>query len=624
MRKIKLLSFGLGLSLFVNAGTIYVGQSGDNSAGTSWATAYNTIQPALAAAVSGDEIWVAQGTYIISSADTQLNFKEGVNVYGGFAGTETSKDARGTDPLSTVIAHTDTMTVNFRLLTSVDLNAASTWDGFTFEGAEKGLGVKLSGNCTLQNAVVKNCRTINGSGPGVYMISGSDFIPVSLKNTKVNNNVLQVSSANTAQLGGAGVCIKSGSKMAEVSDCEISGNSIEGISATGALEGMGAGIYMYEGVIRNTVIDHNKVWNSVNAAYSNNNFTGGGIVIVPLKVDVPAKEALIENCKVTNNTSVSRGGGIVIDPRWSGEYQGNYTISKTIVANNKTAVVGGGIFCTAPTKQVGDGWTLNVTNSLIANNSASVNNAGGGVYINIGCVVNMTNCTVVNNFSGKYGGAGIFFQGPNNHTIKATVKDVVFWGNVCPSYAIDQVHFKNSGQSSTIVFSAIQDYDAASTMYTSATLGDNMNLKADNADAFEGPAFVAPDDSVGYYPTYNGSADWRLSSSSILVDAGDDYLTEDLLGNARPQGDFSDIGAYEYTAGTGLNQILANKSFAYANGSSIIFNNLDNLKNLNIYTIQGKLLRVVSLQDGLNAINTSASSLYMLKSGTFSCKVLVP
>ena len=109
-----------------------------------------------------------------------------------------------------------------------------------------------------------------------------------------------------------------------------------------------------------------------------------------MKVDVPAKEVLIDKCIITNCTSPSRGGAIIIDPRWSGEYHGNYTISNTVISNNKTGVVGGGILCTAATKQTGNGWTLNINNSIISNNTA-LTNAGGGIDINIGCILNITN-----------------------------------------------------------------------------------------------------------------------------------------------------------------------------------------------------------------------------------------
>lgn len=56
--------------------------SGANN-GTSWADAYTNLQSALSIVSSGDEIWVAAGTY------SSITLKNGVSVYGGFAGTET-------------------------------------------------------------------------------------------------------------------------------------------------------------------------------------------------------------------------------------------------------------------------------------------------------------------------------------------------------------------------------------------------------------------------------------------------------------------------------------------------------------------------------------------------------
>ena len=55
---------------------------------TSWATASTTIQAAINAASSGDEVWVADGTYHEGISLTS------VSVYGGFTGAETAKDQR--------------------------------------------------------------------------------------------------------------------------------------------------------------------------------------------------------------------------------------------------------------------------------------------------------------------------------------------------------------------------------------------------------------------------------------------------------------------------------------------------------------------------------------------------
>ena len=70
-----------------NAATTYCVRStgSDAAAGTNWATALATVTQALAKAVSGDEIWVAQGTYVPGTARTDsFVMKSGVSLYGGF------------------------------------------------------------------------------------------------------------------------------------------------------------------------------------------------------------------------------------------------------------------------------------------------------------------------------------------------------------------------------------------------------------------------------------------------------------------------------------------------------------------------------------------------------------
>ena len=71
---------------------IYVNQAatGSNN-GTSWADAYADLQDALAVATSGDEIWVAEGTYKpTAGTDRTVSFivPQGIKVYGGFDGSE--------------------------------------------------------------------------------------------------------------------------------------------------------------------------------------------------------------------------------------------------------------------------------------------------------------------------------------------------------------------------------------------------------------------------------------------------------------------------------------------------------------------------------------------------------
>jgi len=70
---------------------IYVWKNspGPTHDGSSWNYAFTTITDGLAAASSGDEIWVAAGNY-----PEPITHKGGVGIYGGFAGTETAREQR--------------------------------------------------------------------------------------------------------------------------------------------------------------------------------------------------------------------------------------------------------------------------------------------------------------------------------------------------------------------------------------------------------------------------------------------------------------------------------------------------------------------------------------------------
>ncbi len=83
------------------ASRYYVKANGGNdlNSGLSWAQAFKTLHKALAVANAGDEIWVAKGIYRPNEGSGLLPnqwryayfyLKDGVSIYGGFAGNETS------------------------------------------------------------------------------------------------------------------------------------------------------------------------------------------------------------------------------------------------------------------------------------------------------------------------------------------------------------------------------------------------------------------------------------------------------------------------------------------------------------------------------------------------------
>ncbi|MEM6289748.1 MAG: myxococcus cysteine-rich repeat containing protein [Myxococcota bacterium] len=71
--------------------------------GSSWSNAYNVVQDALDAASPGDDLWIAAGVYLpVVPEATLADLVTCVDLYGGFAGTETSLEERPDDGLPTV------------------------------------------------------------------------------------------------------------------------------------------------------------------------------------------------------------------------------------------------------------------------------------------------------------------------------------------------------------------------------------------------------------------------------------------------------------------------------------------------------------------------------------------
>jgi hypothetical protein len=82
----------------------YVSKTGDGSDGLTWATAFTTVQDALAEAklAGSGEIWVAAGVYYPDEGDGQTNnsvtsafiLANDISLYGGFKTGETNRSER--------------------------------------------------------------------------------------------------------------------------------------------------------------------------------------------------------------------------------------------------------------------------------------------------------------------------------------------------------------------------------------------------------------------------------------------------------------------------------------------------------------------------------------------------
>src|SRR5512134_3734972 len=86
---------------------LYVRSDGTSWTCDSWENACG-LQTALAAATAGDEIWVKAGLYRPATdtrfLDATFQLKEGVALYGGFTGMETTRDQRDWETHITVLS----------------------------------------------------------------------------------------------------------------------------------------------------------------------------------------------------------------------------------------------------------------------------------------------------------------------------------------------------------------------------------------------------------------------------------------------------------------------------------------------------------------------------------------
>jgi len=83
---------------------VWSGATGLNN-GTSWANAYTSLQSGLSPSASGDQVWVAAGTYKPGTLRTdKFSMRNGVKIYGGFWTNMTQLSQRNWDVYPTILS----------------------------------------------------------------------------------------------------------------------------------------------------------------------------------------------------------------------------------------------------------------------------------------------------------------------------------------------------------------------------------------------------------------------------------------------------------------------------------------------------------------------------------------
>lgn len=309
--------------------------TGSNN-GTSWADAYNSLQSALDIVQSGQEIWIAAGTYKptkrtdpADSRTASFQMKNGVAIYGGFSGTETTLAERDFVTNKTILSGDIGVVGNtsdnsyhvFYHSADLNLNSTAILDGVTI---------------TRGNANGTNWTAYYGGG--MYNDASSP---------KLTNVII---SQNTASFGGGMYNRNQSSPI--LLNVKFIGNN-----------GGGSG-----GGMRNIGGSDPEV---TNVLFSGNEATyGGGI------------SNLNSNPKLTNvifsGNEAKDGGGVF-------NYASSLSLTNAIFIGNKAQNAGGGVFNSSDSSS-----SLTLTNVTMSGNestSAPGTISGGGGIIRNSIVV---------------------------------------------------------------------------------------------------------------------------------------------------------------------------------------------------------------------------------------------
>ena len=158
---------------------IYVNQqaAGSNT-GSSWTDAYTELEAALETARSGDQVWVAKGTYKPAPNGPQpqpFTLADGVRVYGGFSGAEVRRTQRDWETNVTKLSahHLANGAAGNKSPPVVAAAGNAVLDGFSIAGSEdslKGRGLATA-HVTLTVVATYNLTVQSSGVTGVIVTS---------------------------------------------------------------------------------------------------------------------------------------------------------------------------------------------------------------------------------------------------------------------------------------------------------------------------------------------------------------------------------------------------------------------------------------------------------------------
>jgi predicted outer membrane repeat protein len=474
-----------------------------SNGGLTWQDAYADLQDALAVAVAGDQIWVASGTYTPGGpGDRTASFelKSGVEIYGGFVGTEVSINER--DPvMNLTILSGDLNSNDIEILEPPELANEPTRSDNSYH--------VVTGSGTDETAVLDGFVITGGNANASGNTNGGGMINIGSTNGLVQANPTLVNCTfhgNSASRKGGGVYSSGGSPT--FVNCTFRGNH-----ALGSRNIPDGGGGMYNLNASPTVKD---------CTFRRNTTGGRGAGMY----NSGSSQTIIRCLFEENETFLSPsddtrvGGGIL-------SLYSNTVIRECVFAEN-IAGNGGGVFC-------GDGTSATIVHSLFFDNHAvqlhtDYNRKGdGGALQNYGADLTVIHCTFTGNTAIKPAAAGMSSQNGGS----STVNNCIFWGNVA-----------SEGTGSAAQIGGTDPVHVTHSCVQGGFPGMD-NIETD-------PLFADPEN--GDYRLKSQAGRWNPLSenwiqddvTSPCIDAGDPVSPIGL--EPFPSGGFVNMGAYGATA----------------------------------------------------------------------------
>ncbi|GAB3984549.1 hypothetical protein GCM10028806_59690 [Spirosoma terrae] len=573
------------LSLTTQAQTIrYVKQGGAGN-GSSWTNASGDLQ-AMINASGVQQVWVAAGTYkpggnANTNRTISFSMKNGVAIYGGFAGNETALNQRpainpttgqsSNSILSGEIGNSGSADNSFHVVNNdqTGIDNTAILDGFIIRGGnanDMNNGNDGTGGGMLNvstSPTVRNCSFLSNSasdygGGGMYNLSGNP----SLTNCSFQGNT-------TSGNGGGMYNVTSNPSL---TNCSFQTNSASGSGGGMYNESSNSPSLISCSFLSNTANDGAGLYNySSNPGLTNCSFqsntassTGGGMY------NITNSSAILTNCSFQSNSATSAGGGVYND-------RSNPSLTNCSFQSN-TATSGGGI------NNVNS--TYSPINCSFLNNSALT--SGGGIYNNSSSVVNVTN--------GSFQGNSAIANGGAIYTERAcTLTNCVLFGNG----AANTLATVRSNVAITLLYSLIE---AAETGFTDG--GNNSRTPTSpfvstSSNQLKGCAPAINAGSNSAYTTANGPAN-------------------DLAGNTRVFGGTIDMGAYEYQAAPSAGLTIINPATTVTTQGSSFSSAFNASGGTSPYSFS---LASGTLPTSLSLSTTGGLSGFLTQTGSFSIAV---